>query len=104
MWISPFNPLIKSIFLKRNLLDPPGRWRTGQPSINPESEAVKRGAKLPVLRIGDIGLFASSRLAPLGLRAICGLLFFAVGFLADTTVFPSPASERPSARRSQEHA
>ena len=46
----------------------------------PESEAVKWSGKLPVLRIGDIGLCASPRLAPLGLWAICGLLFFAVGF------------------------
>ena len=30
-----------------------------------------------MLRIGDIGLCASPRLAGLGLRAICGLLFFA---------------------------
>ena len=29
-----------------------------------------------MLRIGDIGLRASSKLASLGLRAICGLLFF----------------------------
>ena len=29
--------LIISLFLKRNPLDPPGRWRTGQPRINPES-------------------------------------------------------------------
>ena len=46
----------------------------------PESEAVKWSGKLPVLRIGDIGLCASPRLAPLGLWAICGLLSFAVGF------------------------
>ena len=51
------------------------RW-TGQPSINPESEPVKWSGKLPVLRIGDIGLCASPGLAPLGLWAICGLLFF----------------------------
>ena len=56
--------------------------------INPESEAVKWSGKLPVLRMGDIALCASSRLASLGLRAICGLLFFAVGFLADLTAFP----------------
>ena len=47
--------------------------------MNPESEAVKWSGKLPVLRIGDIGLCVSSWLAPLGLWAICGLLFFAVG-------------------------
>ena len=47
--------------------------------MNPESEAVKWSGKLPVLRIADIGLCASSWLAPLGLWAICGLLFFAVG-------------------------
>ena len=41
-----------------------------------------------MLRIGDIGLCASPRLAGFGLRAICGLLFFAVGFLADSTTFP----------------
>ena len=57
-------------------LEPNGYWWTGQPSINPESEAVKRGGKPPVLRIGAIGLCASSRLASLGLRAICGLLLF----------------------------
>ena len=52
------------------------------------SGTVERSGKLPVLRIGDIGLCASSRLASLGLRAICGLLFFAVGFLAGSTAFP----------------
>ena len=57
-------------------LDRTVTWWTGQPSINPESEAVKRGGKPPVLRIGAIGLCASSRLASLGLRAICGLLLF----------------------------
>ena len=41
-----------------------------------------------MLRIGDMGLCASSRLASLGLRAICGLMFSAVGFLADSTAFP----------------
>ena len=37
------------------------------------------------------------RLASLGLRAICGLLFFAVGFLADSTAFPQGSlwRERP---------
>ena len=44
--------------------------------MNPESEAVKWSGKLPLLRIGEIGLCASPRLASLGLRAICGLLFF----------------------------
>ena len=38
------------------------------------SGTVERGGKLPLLRIGDIELRASSRLPPLGLRAICGLL------------------------------
>ena len=75
------------------------RW-TGQPSINPESEPVKWSGKLPVLRIGDIGLCASSRLASLGLLAVCGPLFFAVGFLADSTVFPQGSlwRERPPLR------
>ena len=45
-----------------------------------------------MLRIGDIELCATPRLAGLGLRAIYGLLFFAVGFLADSTAFPSPPS------------
>ena len=36
-----------------------------------------------MLQIGDIGLCASPRLASLALRAICGLLFSAVGFLAN---------------------
>ena len=47
------------------------------------SGTVKRGGKLPVLRIGDIGLCVSSSLVPLGLKAICGLLFLAVVFLAE---------------------
>jgi len=37
---------------------------------------VERDGKLPVLLIGDIGLCAFSRLALLGILAICGLLFF----------------------------
>ena len=41
-----------------------------------------------MLPIEDIGLCAFSRLASLGLGATCGLLFFAVGFLADSTAFP----------------
>ena len=43
----------------------------------------------------------SPRLAGLGLRAICGLLFFAVGFLADLTAFPQGSlwRERPPPRR-----
>ena len=45
-------------------------------SINAQSEAVKWGGKLPVLRIGAIVWCASSKLASLGLRATCGLLFF----------------------------
>ena len=65
-----------SLLLKRNPLDNPGRWRTGQPSINPESEALEWSGKLPVLRIGDIRLCASSSAAPLGLKAIFGPLFF----------------------------
>ena len=40
------------------------------------SGTVERGGKLPVLPIGDIGLCAFCSLATLGLRAICGLLFF----------------------------
>ena len=35
--------------------------RTGQPSINPEFEAVKWSGKLPGLRIGDMGLCASPK-------------------------------------------
>ena len=50
-----------------------------------------------MLPIEDIGLCAFSRLASLGLRATCGLLFFAVGFLADSTAFPQGSlwRERP---------
>ena len=40
------------------------------------SGTVERGGKLPVLRIGDIELRASSSIPPLALWAICGLLFF----------------------------
>ncbi len=69
--------------------------------MNPESEAVKWSGKLPVLRIGELGLCASSWIAPLGLWAICGLLFFAVGFLADLTAFPQGSlwRERPHPAR-----
>ena len=76
-----------------NPLDYSGRWWTGQPSINPESEAVKRGATLPVLSIGNIGLCASSSLALLGLWAICGLLFFEG--LLDEGAQPGPDVEVP---------
>ena len=43
---------------------------------NSSSGTVEPGGKLPMLRMGDIGLGACSRLASLGLSAICGLLFF----------------------------
>ena len=49
------------------------RWFDPEAS---SSGTVERGGKLPVLPIGDIGLCAFSRLAHLGLRAICGLLLF----------------------------
>ena len=52
--------------------------------MNSESGAVEWSGKLPVLQIGNIGLCASPRLASLGPRAICGLLFSAVGSLADS--------------------
>ena len=44
-----------------------------------------------MLRIGDVRLYASPRLASLGPPAICGLLFSFVGFLANlatSTAFP----------------
>ena len=41
---------------------------------------IKRGGKLPVLLIGGIGLGVSSNTAPLGLKAICGPLFFESAF------------------------
>ena len=76
---------------------PNGYWRTGQPSIIPESEAVKRGATLPGLSIGDIGLCASSRLASSRPEGHLWSAVLRVGLLADSTAFPQGSlwRERP---------
>ena len=56
------------------------RWFTPPGS---SSETVERGGKLPVFRIGEIGLSASPRLASLGLFFHLWSAVIRVGFLVD---------------------
>ena len=70
---------------------PNGYWRTGLAIVRPWRFFVRNrrvGCKLPVR---EPEFFGGALLPGLPLsspRAICGLLFFAVGFLADPPAFP----------------
>ena len=51
--------------------DPLGQ--VARPLVHQDTPVIEKGGKLPLLRIGDTGLCACSRLAGLVLRAICDL-------------------------------
>ena len=89
--ISQLTPLIISLFLNRNPLDHPGRWRTGEPSINPESRTPRPSSGVASCPCCESEIFGCAH--HLGVPMVAsGRAVVCCFSAASAPLFPAPAT------------